>query len=121
MWRKIALLAASIPLLGGGVTSAGANPSARHCRVLAAEKLGAGSGGADAICAQIERALNAAVPDARYQVDVRVVSPARLSATGTINGRALPEQNLASSDRDLTPAAIGRFARSIGEAAKALR
>ena len=121
MWRKIALLAASIPLLGSGVTNAGASVPARHCRVLAGEKLGAASGGAAAICSEVERALNAAVPGARYQVDVRVVSPARLSATGTINGRSLPEQNLASSDRDLTPGAIRRFARTVGEAAKALR
>jgi hypothetical protein len=121
MWRKIALLAASIPLFGSGVTSAGATPSARHCRVLAGEKLGPGSGGAAAICTEIERSLNAAIPGARYRIDVRVVSPARLSATGSVNGRDLAKQNLATSDRDLTPAAIRRFARSIAEAAKALR
>ena len=121
MWRKIALFAASIPLFGSGVTSAGAAPSARHCRVLAAEKLGIGSGGAAAICSEIERSLGAAIPGARYRIDVRVVSPARLSATGTVNGRVLAEQNIASSDRELTPAAIRRFARSIGEAAKVLR
>ena len=120
MWRKIALIGASIPLFGGAVSSADAAP-ARHCRVLAGEKLGPGSGGAAAICAEVERALNAAVPGARYAVDVRVISPARLAATGSVNGRSFPEQNLASSDRDLTPGAIRRFARTLGEAAKAAR
>ena len=121
MWRKIALLAASIPVFGITMTSADAASSARQCRVLAAEKLGAASGGPASICAEIERALGVAVPGARYKIDVRVVSPARLSASGTVNGHSLAEQNLASSDRDLTPAAIRRFARSIGEAAKAAR
>src|SRR6476620_21510 len=108
MWSKIALLAASVPVFGSGMTAADATAPARQCRVLAQEKLGAGSGGAATICAEIERALGAAVPGALYRIDVRVISPARLSATGTVNGRNLPEQNLASSDRDLTPGAIRR-------------
>lgn len=120
MWRKIASLAASISVLGGGAMSAEATP-VRQCRVIEPHKLGAASGGAARLCAEVEGALKAAVPGARYKIDVRVVSPARLAATGTINGHELPEQNLASSDRDVTPAAIKRFARSIGEAAKALR
>ena len=89
--------------------------------MLAAGKLGGAPVGAGAICREIERSMSAVVLGAPYRIDVRVVSPARLSATGTVNGREVPEQNIASSDRDLTAAAIRRFARSIGEAAKALR
>jgi uncharacterized membrane protein len=120
MWRKIALFVASIPLFGSAMTSADAAP-ARQCRVLAAEKLAPGSGSAAAICAEVERAMDAAIPGARYQIDVRVISPARLSATGSVDGRKFPEQNLASSDRNLTPGAIRRFARALGEAVKAAR
>ena len=100
--------------------SADARPG-RQCRVIAGEKLGTGSGGVANLCAEVEQALTAAVPGAPYTIDVRVISPARLSATGTVNGRELPQQNVASSDRDLTPAAIKRFARSIGAAARSLR
>ena len=119
MWRKIALFVASIPALGT-VSSAEAR-SVRQCRVLAAEKLGQAAVEASAICAEFERALNAAVPGERYRIDVRVVSPARLSASGTVNGRNFPEQNLSSSDRNLTIAAVRRFARAVGEAVKAAR
>jgi hypothetical protein len=38
-----------------------------------------------------------------------------------VEGRELPELNLASSDRELTAGAIRRFAKSLGEAAKAAR
>ncbi len=89
--------------------------------MFAGEKLGAASGGEAAICAEVERAFDAYVPGARYQIDVRVKSPARLSATGSVNGRNFPEQNLASSDRNLTRGAIRRFARALAEAAKAAR
>lgn len=118
MWRKIALFVASIPLFGSAMTSADAAP-ARQCRVLAAEKLGPGT--AAAICAEVERAMDAVIPGARYQIDVRIISPARLSATGSVDGRKFPEQNLASSDRNLTPGAIQRFARALGEAVRAAR
>jgi hypothetical protein len=65
--------------------------------------------------------MGAAVPNVRYKVEVRVVTPARLSARMVVEGRELPELNLASSDRELTAGAIRRFAKSLGEAAKAAR
>ena len=124
MWRKVGSFTASIgaaALFGGSGMSADAVPSARHCRVIAAEKLTAESGGAAALCAEVERAVGAAVPSGKYGVEVRVLSPARLSATMVVDGRKLPEQNLASSDRNLTPGAVRRFARSLAQAAKTAR
>jgi len=123
MWRKLATFTASLcaAAIAGSAMSAGAAPLSRHCRVVAAAKLPAEAGGAASICSEIERAMGAAVPNVRYKVEVRVVTPARLSARMVVEGRELPELNLASSDRELTAGAIRRFAKSLGEAAKAAR
>jgi hypothetical protein len=123
MWRKLATFTASLcaAAIAGSSMSAGAAPLKKQCRVVAAAKLPAQAGGAASICSEIEQAMGAAVPNARYEVEVRVVTPARLSARMIVEGRQLPELNLASSDRELTAGAIRRFARSLGEAAKAAR
>lgn len=85
------------------------------CRVNGAAKLPADSGGADALCAAIEQAVSAASPGAR--VEVQVLSPYSLAATiRTADGRVLPEQKMAVSDRKLTKGSIERFARAIGAA-----
>jgi len=82
MWRKLATFTASLcaAAIAGSAMSAGAAPLSRHCRVVAAAKLPAEAGGAASICSEIERAMGAAVPNVRYKVEVRVVTPARLSA-----------------------------------------
>ena len=89
------------------------------CNVVAGEKLAAGSGGAKGICAEVERAMAAALPGVRYTAEVRVISPSRLAATMVVKGHRLPEQHFATMDRNLTPGAVRRFARALAEAAKA--
>ena len=113
--------AALAPACGAPVKAPGGQPGGR-CVVDSAAKLPAASGGADAICREIERAVAVNAPTARYSVNVQVVSSSRLSAVLVVNGRTLPEQNFAVMDRELNPGAIRRFAESLaGEVAKAAK
>ena len=91
------------------------------CRVVGGAKLPAASGGADALCAAITKAAEAAAPGGRWSVEVRVLGNSALAATlTTADGRKLPEQRFAVSDRTLSKASFERFAKSLArEAAKA--
>lgn len=107
-------------MLVAGTLPAGAvamsAPGQHHCRVIAGEKLPAASGGADAICTAIERAVAASAPDVRFSAEVKVVRPSMLATTLVVNGRTLPEQKFAVMDRDLNAASVKRFANSIAAA-----
>ena len=73
----------------------------------------ADTGGADAVCAAIERALQAVSPKPAA-VEVRVVSPYLLSATVVLaDGRRLPPVKVGSSDRPLGRRAVQMLAESI--------
>lgn len=85
----------------------------QHCQVENGGKLPAASGGAAALCAAIERAVAARAPGAEFSVRVRVLSPSRLTASVTANGRVLPEQSFASMDRDVDSGSFERFADAI--------
>jgi hypothetical protein len=98
------------------------NGQSTRCQVLDGDKLPAQSGGPRALCEAIERAVSQKVPRAAFSVEVRVLSPTRLAATLTVEGRKLPEQNFASMDRQLDGGSFGRFAAAIADqAAKARR
>jgi len=85
-----------------------------ECRVVGAGKLPQAVGGADKLCAAIERAAAAGGGSARFTVEVRVLSDSSLAATlTTADGKVLPEQKFASSDRVLNPDSIERFAKSL--------
>jgi hypothetical protein len=86
------------------------------CRVSGGEKLPAEAGGADAICAAVQRAVAAKAPNLRYTADVRVLSRSSLAADVTASGRKLPELRFSVSDRELNPTAIGHFAESVAAA-----
>lgn len=90
-----------------------ATQSQGPCRVDHAAKLPPASGGASALCHEVERAISAAAPGVRYSASIRVLSPSRLSAVLIVSGRTLPEQNFAVMDRDLTPDSIRRFADAL--------
>ena len=92
-----------------------------QCRVVGGEKLPASVGGAAALCAAIERAA-AASPTLHFSVVVKVLGQSRLSASlTTADGKILPEQKYAISDRSLDKPAIDRFASSLIQAALAGR
>jgi len=86
------------------------------CRVTGAEKLPAEAGGADAICAAVQRAVAAQAPSLRYGAEVRVLSRSALAANLVANGRKLPELRFSVSDRELNRTTIGRFADSVAAA-----
>ncbi|HZC37340.1 MAG TPA: hypothetical protein VE221_01555 [Sphingomicrobium sp.] len=86
------------------------------CRVTGGEKLPAEAGGADAICAAVQKAAAAQAPNLRYSAEIRVLSRTALAADLTADGRALPELKFSVSDRELNPRAIGHFADSVGVA-----
>ena len=89
--------------------------SANQCHIVAGEKLPSAVG-KSLICDEIARAMGQYAPKARYTVEVKVLSASRLSARLIANGRLLPEQNLATSDRELSAEPIRRFAKSLAMA-----
>lgn len=83
------------------------------CTVAGAELLPAESGGAEALCAEIERAA-ASVSGQHIAVQVRIVSPFLATAMVTgADGRRLPEQKVGISDRPLNRQAFAMLAAAI--------
>ena len=89
-----------------------------QCSVERGELLPPASGGAEALCGDIEQAA-AELGDVPTSVTVTVVSPYRMAAVVTVGGKRLPELNMASSDRELGRESLRRFAQAIASAAKA--
>lgn len=92
------------------------NAAQRSCHVVEGEKLLAASGGADALCSEVKRAIASAAPRARYKAEVKVLPRSRLSTSLIVNGRALPDQKFAAMDSDLDHSVIRRFAEGIAAA-----
>lgn len=118
VWNQFA---ASILILGASLTATQAcavtAPEGQSsCRVTGAENLPKVAGGADAVCAAVERAVAAQAPNLRYSAEIRVLSRTALAAQLEVNGRKLPELRFSITDRDLNRLAIGRFANSVAAA-----
>ena len=115
MWSKIfagvmasaAFVAACAPAMSA--------PQNRPCRVVNGEKLPPESGGATALCSAIEQAMASRAPKVRYTAEVRVLSKSALAAVVVANGKALPEQQFAVSDRNLNPSSVKRFAEGLAD------
>ena len=118
---KVLGLVALAGVSGNACAMTSGAPETPHCRVVDPGKLPAESGGASALCSAIVRAI-AARTSIAFSVEVRALSASRLAATVTANGKALPEQNFATMDRDLNSASFERFAAALAEqVAKATR
>ena len=93
-----------------------------NCKVVGGDKLPADAGSPDQLCAAIERAAATGAPHARFSVEVRVLSESSMSATlTTADGRILPEQKFATSDRSLNRGSFERFAKAlVGEVTRGL-
>ena len=92
-----------------------------HCSVAGAEKLPANLGGESAVCSAIVAAAAnviaaAKIPPADVSVEVTVKSESRMSAVPTVRGKALPEQNVASSDQALNAGAVQILANAVAYA-----
>lgn len=93
------------------------SPQQVDCRVIGGEKLPAETGGPDALCAAITRAAAIGAPARRFSVEVRVLGNSSLAATlKTADGKTLPEQRFAISDRSLTKGSVDRFAKALVDA-----
>src|SRR5690242_11343814 len=113
MWSKIfAVVLASATFVAACAPAMSAAQN-RPCRVVNGEKLPPESGGASAVCSAIEHAMAARAPKVRYTAEVRVLSKSALAALIVANGKALPEQQFAVSDRNLNPLSIKRFAEGL--------
>ncbi len=118
MWRVIpapVLLVVAASLSGGACAMASPSGQSPPCRIVDGDKLPEGSGGAAALCSAIERAAAAKAPGVAYTVEVKVLSPSRLAATLTSDGRKLPEQNFATMDRELNGVSFERFAAALAD------
>ncbi len=120
MWGRIAafilLNAALWPPIGARTLTAH-----HSCRVVAGEKY-LGSPAGESICSEIERAIASGAPGAHYTAEVTALSPTRLSASLTVNGRELPEHKFAVMDAGLSFEAVQRFARALAsDVAKAAK
>ena len=102
---------AILPASGGAMTTRSDVPAA-GCRVVSTGKAASAVDGT-AICAEVERAIAAAAPNARYRAEIKLLSASRLAAVLVVNGHTLPEQNFAVMDRQLDRASIRRFAESL--------
>ena len=116
-WDRLAGIVLGIQMLmpawQAGAMSAPRAVRHANCTVVGAEKLPAEAGGAEALCAAIQRAVATGAPGVRFTVEVKVVSNSRLAAALVVNGKALPQQNFAIMDRTLDQKSIRRFANAI--------
>ena len=112
-------IAVSAMLAGGSATAMAATSKASlgQCRITAGSKLPADLN--KALCDEVKREIAKAVPGSRFDAELTVVSTSRLAAKLIVDGKALPQQNFAVMDRQLSIDSIHRFARSLGEVAKA--
>ena len=83
------------------------------CTVIGGDKLPAETGGADALCEAVRRAVAAQAPGRLVIAELKVMSPSILSARLVVEGRELPEQKLSVMDRKLNMKSIERFAQSL--------
>jgi hypothetical protein len=110
----LALIALFAPSSAKATNMAGA--PLVHCRIITGENFLTGDVNGKMVCAEIERAIAAVAPRARYSAEVRAMPRSRLSATLVVNGRTLPEQNFAVMDHDLDLGSIRRFAAAVAAA-----
>ena len=85
-----------------------------ECTVTGGKSLPADSGGADALCAAIKRAVAAKAPGIGFKADVKVLSKSTLSAViVTDDGRRVPEMRHQVMDAQLTGKSFERFANAL--------
>jgi hypothetical protein len=86
------------------------------CTVLGGDKLPVEVGGPAGICNAVSEALAKEANGIAVIVRVQVLSNSRLKADIERDGIALPAQNFAVSDRQLSKGSVERFARAIAQA-----
>lgn len=125
MWSgfsAVVLVAAALAPSGSLAMNTPGKATFGHCTVIGSGTLPAAVGGGEALCRSVEAAIKAQTPTSDYTVEVKVMSPSRLSADLVVKGHKLPEQRFAMMDGTINPGSIQRFAESlarvVAEAAK---
>jgi hypothetical protein len=108
----MAVFVAALASTGGGACAMTKDSSASlECTVGGSEKFVAAAGGADAICAIMEKAIAATGLDAAIHVEI--LSSHAAVAHATIGGRNLDQRRIDISDRTLNGQAIETLARAV--------
>jgi hypothetical protein len=84
-----------------------------RCTIVGGTSLPSTSGGSEALCRIVEAAIKAKTQTRDYAVEVKVMSPSRISASLVVKGHELPEQRFAVMDGVISPGSIQRFAESL--------
>ena len=116
MREKLCYAVAAVALAASAQAACAMNapPRAAECKVAGAEKLPPQSGGADALCAAIKKAVSAKIPGIGFTADVTVMSDWKLGATiNTADGRHLPEQRHVILDAKLDRRSFEQFANAL--------
>jgi hypothetical protein len=108
-----AVLAFAIAVTGGSACAMTTASSAAHCTVSGPDTLVSALGGADALCAIIQRATASSSPQAVVHVEL-LNSHAAVART-TVAGRTLPERRIDISDRPLNRRAIESLAKAVAD------
>ena len=107
-------VAAALGCASGSACAMTAADQDAQCQVMHGDKLPAESGGAKALCEAVTAAVEAHAPGLGYRVEIQVLGPSRLAASiMSKDGRKVAEQNMASSDKELTKRSFSRFADAI--------
>lgn len=99
------------------VTSTRAPAVVGECRVIGGERLPKGLD-RKTVCTALKQALSRAGVRPPYVIDVEIKSSSRMAAWLVLNGRALPRQNVAVSDDELTLASVQQLADALAAATK---
>jgi hypothetical protein len=113
-----AVLALAIAVTGGSACAMTTTSSVARCTVSGPDTLVSALGGADALCAIIQRAT--ASSGAQAFVRVELLNPHAAVARTTVAGRALPERRIDISDRPLNRRAIESLAKAVADQLNAL-
>ena len=118
MWGGIAAIALAGGFVPGGASALNAPNDLPHgrCELLGSDKLRQAVPTSSGICEEVERAIAARAPGARYQATVTLMSASRIAAKLVVNGHTLPIQNFAVMDANLSDASIKRFAAAVAAA-----
>lgn len=117
MWRDVSVALALVAVASMLESACAMNSADRQsrCSVVDGGKLPVESGGAAALCSAIEGAAAQRAPGVDYSVEVKVQSSSRLAAALVREGHALPQENYASMDRELTRQSFDRFAAALAD------
>ena len=118
-----ALIASATPI-GSACAMAGTSAQSIHCTVAGADKLPADIGGEKGVCSAIAAATasvlgQSGISPGTVTVAVAVKSESRISAVASVGGKALAEQNVATSDRALNANAIRMLANAVANSISA--